>query len=593
LTSTINTVNTAFLTGTTAFVSAPGNPQPDQQGGGVWGRTIAGTVDTSTSSTGTLASVPPGNPPPTGAQHCDTSATQDYWGYQVGKDISVLNGGGSGANFHFGVTGGYIDARTKDTTPAGSYVNPNFAPTVFNTPAGDFASDTIVPFVGIYGAFTQGNFFADGQARWDFYQNTLNDPINGLVNQRMDATGFSLTGNIGYHVPLHNNWFIEPSGGVVYSRVSVDPLNVSGQANLGGTFAGGTVRVDDIESVLGRASLSFGTSFQSGGVTWQPYFTASVFHEFNGDVTATSLSANNVDTFGAPNNGINGIALVTRSTGGVGTYGQFALGSAAVLGNTGWLGYARVDYRIGDNIDGWGVNAGLRYQFSPEQRGGLKDGGRFVVTGYNWTGPYIGLYLGTDWGDEDWKFSNNARVNPDFAGTMGGGQAGYNLQLGRIVVGIEGEYGAGNAHGGVSCPNMNFFTCEADTHGLAMFTGRIGTTWGRALFYAKGGLAVGEVEAGAKVNAPSNPFGGLIPLAFTPGVRTSNWQTGWTVGGGMEFALTNRWSAKAEYMYYDLGDDTFKTFSTDTGTRVDTHGNLVRIGVNYHLHSEPPSPPLK
>ena len=43
--STINTVNTAFLTQTTAFVSAPGNPAPDQQGGGAWGRTIAGTVD--------------------------------------------------------------------------------------------------------------------------------------------------------------------------------------------------------------------------------------------------------------------------------------------------------------------------------------------------------------------------------------------------------------------------------------------------------------------------------------------------------------------------------------------------------------------
>ena len=47
LTSTINTVNTAFLTGTSAFVSAPGGPVPDQQGGGVWGRMIAGTVETS------------------------------------------------------------------------------------------------------------------------------------------------------------------------------------------------------------------------------------------------------------------------------------------------------------------------------------------------------------------------------------------------------------------------------------------------------------------------------------------------------------------------------------------------------------------
>ena len=52
--STINSVNTAFLTNTTAFVSAPGEAQSDQQGGGVWGRVIAGTVDTNTTSTGTI-----------------------------------------------------------------------------------------------------------------------------------------------------------------------------------------------------------------------------------------------------------------------------------------------------------------------------------------------------------------------------------------------------------------------------------------------------------------------------------------------------------------------------------------------------------
>src|SRR4029453_2312061 len=52
--STINSVNTAFLTNTSPFVSAPGRPQPDQQGGGIWGRVIAGTVETKTTSSGTL-----------------------------------------------------------------------------------------------------------------------------------------------------------------------------------------------------------------------------------------------------------------------------------------------------------------------------------------------------------------------------------------------------------------------------------------------------------------------------------------------------------------------------------------------------------
>ena len=64
LTSTINTVNTAFLTGTSAFVSAPGGPVPDQQGGGVWGRMIAGTAETSASSTGALTQGPINPPAP-------------------------------------------------------------------------------------------------------------------------------------------------------------------------------------------------------------------------------------------------------------------------------------------------------------------------------------------------------------------------------------------------------------------------------------------------------------------------------------------------------------------------------------------------
>jgi opacity protein-like surface antigen len=373
------------------------------------------------------------------------------------------------------------------------------------------------------------------------------------------------------------------------------------------------VTIDDIERVLGRASVSIGTSFADGRVTWQPYFTASVFHEFNGDVTARSLEAGT----GSP--ALEGLLLTETSHGGVGTYGQFAAGMAAVLGNTGWLGYIRGDYRIGDHLEGWGVNAGLRYQFDPGPgRRSVKDVPAPVSYSYNWTGPYIGAYAGSQWGNQDWSFNRGAGPDgsSDFAGTILGGQAGYNIQVGRTVFGVEGDYGWSNARGGkggTSCPNdadtqakiapstFAFYTCDSEVNQLASLTGRLGLTWGRALFYGKAGLAAGEVTVSKSPNTTSPTFFGVNPvqtITLTNPVSTSNWQVGWTVGGGMEFALTDRWSAKAEYMYYDLGTDTFTTFVTesgtrDPGTRVDTRGSVVRIGVNLHLNPVERELPLK
>ena len=600
LTATINTVNTTFLTSTSAFVSAPGNPQPDQQGGGVWGRAVAGTVTNKTTSTGTVD----GTIVDTGRQTCNTTVRQDYEGYQVGHDIAVLNGGGTGANWHFGVTAGAVQARTKDITPGGAYTSPNNG-IPFVTAPGSFTEDSQIPFIGIYSAFTKGSFFFDAQARWDFYQNSLTDANNGLASQRLDANGYSITANTGYNVALHNNWFIEPSAGVVVSRVTVDPLTMGGVLQTAGAFpyARGTVTVEDIDSVLGRASLRIGTTFTTGMLAWQPYFTASVFHEFAGDVTARSLEA------GTGNAGIDGLTLTSVSKGGVGTYGQFALGTAAVMGNTGWLGYGRVDYRTGENIEGWSVTGGLRYQFSPDPSArSIKDSPAPVAYGYNWTGPYVGAYAGTQWGEQSWSFNNGAGPggSSDFAGTIVGGQAGYNIQVGKTVLGIEGEYGGSNARGGeggTSCPNVPviavttfpFYTCEAEVGRLAALTARLGMTWGRALFYTKGGVAAGEVTATKTPNTASPTSFGvpLVPVVLANGVSASNWQVGWTLGVGMEFALSDRWSAKAEYMHYDLGRDTFTTFVGDPGTQVDTRGDVVRVGVNLHFNPVQREMPLK
>jgi outer membrane autotransporter protein len=163
-----------------------------------------------------------------------------------------------------------------------------------------------------------------------------------------DARGFSVTGNVGYRIPFAGNWFVEqPSAGAVWSRVEVDPVKLID-----------IIRVDDITSVLGRASLRVGANFTEGIYTWQPFVTATVVHEFAGKAHSTAEHDHGVID---PQN-LNGIMFNTTTT-RMGTYAQIGLGSAIVVGNTGWLGYGRGDVKFGDNVEGFGVNFGLRYQW--------------------------------------------------------------------------------------------------------------------------------------------------------------------------------------------------------------------------------------
>ncbi|MFK5108530.1 autotransporter domain-containing protein, partial [Klebsiella pneumoniae] len=86
-----------------------------------------------------------------------------------------------------------------------------------------------VPYIGLYSTYTQKGFFVDGMARWDFYRNTFTDPGNGVTAQTgFDGRGFALLANMGQTFALRDGWFVEPSGGMMYSKVNIDPINVVG-----------------------------------------------------------------------------------------------------------------------------------------------------------------------------------------------------------------------------------------------------------------------------------------------------------------------------------------------------------------------------
>ncbi|MBS0530693.1 MAG: autotransporter outer membrane beta-barrel domain-containing protein, partial [Proteobacteria bacterium] len=485
---TLANFSTAFLTQQgSAFVSAPADPKPDQPGGGVWVRGIGGEVTTKYTSNfaGTLTAGPASASVNLGG--CTGQVRQSFSGAQIGQDISRLNL--DGWNVHLGTTAGYMDGRTDDG--AGNS-------TRFD-----------VPFLGAYLVATKGRFFADIMVRGEFYDINANSPFVGVFNQHSGGRGTSVLTSAGYNFALGDNWFIEPSAGFIWSRTSIDSTNITG--GVAGVVT--TFNTNPIESEIGRLSLRVGKTIVAGNMIWQPFASASVFHEFAGDVTSTVASIPG-GTFActAPGACVPALVAGQNSTSRIGTYGQYSLGLAGQVANTGWLGFVRVDYRNGSNIDGWTGNGGVRYQFSPEMMAGVMPTKAPVkavgmVGGpTNWTGFYIGGFFGMATGNTNITFVNDpagATSNPRTLGKLGGGQIGYNFQVNSWVFGAEGDIGLANLNGGKSCGTATgqnalgaqvafgpaFLTCATASDWMATAAARVGYSWGRTLFYVKGGGA--------------------------------------------------------------------------------------------------------
>ena len=584
LVAVLTTQNTAFLTQTSGFIGAPANPSAGQPGGGVWVRGVGGTFDTNTTG-GYVRDASPSTPIAAGGT-CNVRTFQDYSGFQTGADIARLNI--DGANLHIGATMGYTESSIRSN--------------------GSFRADFQSPFVGIYGAYTKGGFFADAQVRWDFYQGLLNDPNNTLQSQRLDARSLSITGNIGQQFPLADGWFVEPSAGAVYSEVKVDPLQTGGAIFLlnSPSFASPTtVKVRDFDSILGRASLRLGKNVIVDGYALQPFITASVINEFGGPVRSTLSTGIDpvLSTLGFPTGSFTPLEQTGRlSTYRIGTYGQFSAGIAGQILNTGWLGYARADYRTGDRVDGWGLSGGLRYQFNPEgaARSLISKNESPIVPvldgPVNWTGFSLGGSVGGLWSQTRQTqaafFINDIQtVNPHAAGVYAGGQIGADYQVGNFVVGVAGDAGWTNARGGRGCgtgAGGYVYSCETNVDDLYMATGRVGYAMDRSLFYVKGGGAFANTAERQKSNFNGQPLYILTTGQF-PNSTVQSFATGWTIGAGFEFAITRNWSAKAEYMHYELESKRygFPTPANQAFLSAQNTGDLVKIGVNYRFTPEP------
>jgi len=171
---------------------------------------------------------------------------------------------------------------------------------------------------------------------------------------------------------------------------------------------------------------------------------------------------------------------------------------------------------------------------------------------FTWTGLYIGGQVGYEFGRA--FEADVASYSPN--GVVGGGHLGYNYQLGQFVVGVEGDVNGSSYRGG---NGIAFSKSPID----GSVRGRLGYAFDRALIYATGGVAFGDFQY--------RDIGGSIPY---------NVRVGWTAGGGLEYAIDNNWSLRAEYRYTDYGRYFYATpfLGADSTRQID---HRVQAGFSY------------
>ena len=175
---------------------------------------------------------------------------------------------------------------------------------------------------------------------------------------------------------------------------------------------------------------------------------------------------------------------------------------------------------------------------------------------FTWTGFYVGANAGYAWGNVNANGANVGRVG-DLDGFIGGGQVGYNYQMGQFVIGAEADFQGADLTSG-----NNLGLVRVKTEYFGTVRARVGVAFDRFMPYITGGWAYGNV----KTSIPA--------LAFSSD-RTHT--GGYAIGGGLEYAFTNNLIGGVEYLYVDLGEKNI----LGAGTKVGTDFSVVRARLSY------------
>ncbi|MGE3645288.1 MAG: outer membrane protein [Beijerinckiaceae bacterium] len=238
---------------------------------------------------------------------------------------------------------------------------------------------------------------------------------------------------------------------------------------------------------------------------------------------------------------------------------------------------------------------------------------------FTWTGFYVGVNAGGAWNQRgsivpagNFLLPANAALYPFVtvptrngggAGFTGGVQAGYNWQMNSLVLGVEGDlnYVGGRGknrgffRGGIPAtpfgfgapPNTLTYTGGKTNNFLGTARVRAGFAADRALFYVTGGLAFRGSSNGGDVVSFSNSTPAVMATFAGGGNSGSN--VGYAVGGGIEYAFSNNWSVKGEYLYAGFGNktrylvDPVNAPGFSYAVKNSNNVSLARIGLNYRF----------
>jgi outer membrane immunogenic protein len=249
-----------------------------------------------------------------------------------------------------------------------------------------------------------------------------------------------------------------------------------------------------------------------------------------------------------------------------------------------------------------------------------------VIPVFTWTGAYIGANVGYAFSDRDTGLTTAndpvtqaqltfSTVPTTFrlhqSGITAGGQVGYNYQLpsgsfggfggGGVVIGVEADAAYTDLKRSDTVVDAFQVTSayRSKLDYLGTVRGRLGYAFDRVLVYGTGGFAYGETSFGQSIVA-----GNANNLLLWSGSR-SGMQTGYAVGGGIEYALptasflnpfnSSAVTIRAEYLHYDLGSRTVElpgaaVAGTSFTDHYRTSGNIVRGALNYKFDFAQPIP---